>query len=88
MRKHPVRVVWVDSTTLAGDGWTDVEAPGLPAKNADLRHETVGFLVRKTKDVLIIGHSRNSASEPNHHTRVMGVVCIPRRAILSINRLR
>lgn len=88
MRRHPVHVIWVDSTTLAGDGWVDVDQPGLPTKNRDLRQETVGYVVRQTKDVLVLGHSRNAATEPNRHSRVMGIVCIPRRAILSITRLR
>jgi hypothetical protein len=80
----PVRVSWLDSMTLDEGGWLDVgdvtDEDALTASG--IRHESVGYLVAESDDVVAIAGARNDGDGPNHNTRVAGVILIPRCAII------
>lgn len=53
-----VEVEWIDSSCDAG--WGDVDGP--KAEDHDLGCATAGYLVRKTKDRVVIALSQSSSS--------------------------
>jgi hypothetical protein len=69
-----VRVTWLDS--VMSPGWVNESPLG-----DNMEHESVGYLVAKTKDRIVLAQSRGAYSIGQHLT-------IPRCAVKSIKRLK
>jgi hypothetical protein len=78
-----VLVEWVDSCTLEGGGWMEVdEIPGSLTIDAML-HESVGYLVCDNDAGVALAGSRNiPADEQDRNSKLCGVATIPRGAIV------
>lgn len=83
MRK--VQITWVDSASLAAnDAWSD---PGNIPTERGLQQRTVGWLVRESKTVAVIAHTRNDGHDTDKDTLFMGLLAIPKRSITKMRTL-
>jgi hypothetical protein len=75
--ERAVAVAWIDSATLGDGGWMNrLDA----ISTASLAVRTVGFVVARTADAMVIAHSVDA-------DRVCGVIAIPHSAVLSVREL-
>ena len=73
-----VRVEWIDSHHI--EGWTEVD------KLAEIEKKiiiTIGWLVRKDKEGIVIANSLGQNPE-----QVCGIMCIPTTAIVNIKTIK
>jgi hypothetical protein len=82
----PVEVWWRDSTTLK-TYWQDFEDGINVARDANLSQRSVGMLVEKNKDRVIISQSI-SIDGKNVFGQMGGFLVIPREAIIEIRKLK
>lgn len=82
----PVEVWWRDSTTLK-TYWKMFEDGIRDARDLDLGIRTVGILVEKNKDRVIISQSI-SIEGKNVFGQMGGFLVIPREAIIEIRKLK
>ena len=82
----PVEVWWRDSTTLK-TYWKDF-ADGIgDARDANLSQRSIGMLVEKSKNRVIISQSI-SIDGKNVFGQMGGFLIIPREAVIEIRRLK
>ena len=82
----PVEVWWTDSSAL-DKYWHDVEEGLETAKEIDLRSRSIGMLVKKNKNRVILTQSM-SLSDNHSVSQMGGILTIPRSAVIRISKLK
>ena len=83
MSEFPIeRLVWIDSMGLENGEWIRVRDLPPELEPANLRVESVGYIVAETKEAVALAHSRSLWDETVATERVSNVMVVPRGAIL------
>ena len=81
-----VEVWWVDSIS-ENKYWHDANEGIEITKDTDMRQRSVGILVRKNKDRVVIAQSMGLAGD-GVISNLGGFLTIPREAVFEINKLK
>ena len=82
----PVEVLWVDSIS-DGIYWHDFEDGVETASIADMRQRTIGILVAKDEERIVIAQSISLAGDTDGNN-LGGLLMIPSSAVLRIKKLK
>lgn len=83
---RPILVEWVDS--LRDDnGWVWAKDQKYEDMSDKLNHESVGWVIKETKDFVCLAHSREVFVYEDGDSSVIRSVTIPRRVIKKITKL-